>query len=191
MEVALQTRCTFSVLTSTAGLTDTANDTKDGLSQVVSDIAEVIKRRRKAGRHSGVVLISRQFIETLPEMEELKSAISAIVGPEAGPNPWQFPRFEEVEQQLPPVNIRPLFKRLPRVVQRSLIWRRDAAGKPLLPRDLEAERIIGRFVQQELRNSPGLRKGSQKVKASFAPRFHAMEITTSSPLPSAFDCAFG
>ena len=29
------------------------------------------------------------------------------------------------------------------------------------------------------------------MKASFAPRFHAMEITTSSPLPSAFDCAFG
>lgn len=193
LEVALQTRCTFSVLTSTAGMTD-ANEnetTKDGLSQVVSEISEVIRRRRKAGRHSGVVLISRQFIETLPEMDELKSAISSIVGPEVGPNPAQFPRFEEVEQQLPPANIRPLFKRLPRVVQRSLIWRRDAAGKPLLPRDLEAERIIGRFVQQELRSQPGLRKGGVKVKASFAPRFHAMEITTSSPLPSAFDCAFG
>lgn len=172
-------------------------------------------------------------------MEELKSAISQIVG-EA--TTMQMPRFEEVEQQLPPAVLRPLFKRLPRVVQKSLIWRRDAMGKPLLPRNLEAERIVGRFVQQELRSLPGIRK----VKATFAPRFHNMdagtdigdvfaecqtsmvfvpcvfksmfwgflcrylkghgrcprvlqtcwanslqEITTSSPLPSSFDCAFG
>lgn len=77
----------------------------------------------------------------------------------------------------------------------------SAAGKPLLPRDLEAakasiytygpwpcrsrspysvivggfqclgrlveERIIGRFVQQELRNSPGLRKASLPCILSF------------------------
>lgn len=35
--------------------------------QVVSEIGDVVRSRRKAGRHSGVVLISRQFIETLPE----------------------------------------------------------------------------------------------------------------------------
>lgn len=85
---------------------------------------------------SKVVLISRQFIETLPEMEELKMAISGIVGPE--PSPLQ-PRFEEVEQQLPATNLRPLFKRLPRVVQRSLIWRRDSRGPsdpPVRPVDV-------------------------------------------------------
>ena len=65
-----------------------------------------------------------------------------------------------MEQQLPPAYLRPLFKRLPRVVQKSLMWRRDAAGKPLLPRNLEAERIVGRFVQQELR---GHHSGARKA----------------------------
>eukprot|EP00913_Durusdinium_trenchii_P021127 g19851.t1 len=58
MEIALQTRCTYSVMTSKAGLdTDKAKDekaSKDGLSQVVSEIGDVVRSRRKAGRHSGV-----------------------------------------------------------------------------------------------------------------------------------------
>lgn len=42
MEVALQTRCTFSVLTSSAGVQEPEESSKDGLSQVVSDIAQAL-----------------------------------------------------------------------------------------------------------------------------------------------------
>ncbi|CAE6934863.1 pfp [Symbiodinium sp. CCMP2592] len=118
--------------------------------------------------------------------DQLKAEIAAIVKAEAADkNRQPFPT--EVDSRLKSDATKALFKRLPRFVQMSMIRNRDSSGLPVLPKDLEAERILGRFVQQELRNQPPVKK----VKATFAPRFHAMDLMTSSPLPSAFDCAFG
>ncbi|CAE7455666.1 pfp, partial [Symbiodinium necroappetens] len=159
---------------------------KETLTQTVNNLCEVVQSRRRSGRYSGVVLISRQLIETLPEMDQLKAEIAAIVKAEAADkNRQPFPT--EVDSRLKSDATKALFKRLPRFVQMSMIRNRDSSGLPVLPKDLEAERILGRFVQQELRNQPPVKK----VKATFAPRFHAMDLMTSSPLPSAFDCAFG
>eukprot|EP00439_Symbiodinium_sp_Y106_P034134 s2561_g4.t1 len=167
---------------------------KETLTQTVNNLCEVVQSRRRSGRYSGVVLISRQLLETLASdhfhctggQDQLKTEIAAIVKAEAADkNRQPFPT--EVDSRLKSDATKALFKRLPRFVQMSMIRNRDSSGLPVLPKDLEAERILGRFVQQELRNQPPVKK----VKATFAPRFHAMDLMTSSPLPSAFDCAFG
>lgn len=186
VEVALQTRSTFSVLTMGRQAHHISDSQKETLTQTVNNLCEVVQSRRRSGRYSGVVLISRQLLETLPEMDQLKTEIAAIVKAEAADkNRQPFPT--EVDSRLKSDATKALFKRLPRFVQMSMIRNRDSSGLPVLPKDLEAERILGRFVQQELRNQPPVKK----VKATFAPRFHAMDLMTSSPLPSAFDCAFG
>ncbi|CAE6920875.1 PFP-BETA1 [Symbiodinium natans] len=182
VEVALQTRSNFSVLTM-GRQAHHISDQKETLMQTVTNICEVVQSRRRSGRHSGVVLISRQLIETLPEMDQLKAEIAAIVKTEAADkNRQPFPT--EVDSRLKSDATKALFKRLPRFVQMNMIRSRDASGLPILPKDLEAERILGRFVQQELRLKPPIKK----VKATFAPRFHAMDLMTSSPLPQSEHC---
>ncbi|CAE6924093.1 PFP-BETA1 [Symbiodinium sp. CCMP2456] len=181
VEVALQTRSTFSVLTMGRQAHHISDSQKETLTQTVNNLCEVVQSRRRSGRYSGVVLISRQLIETLPEMDQLKAEIAAIVKAEAaGKNRQPFPT--EVDSRLKSDATKALFKRLPRFVQMSMIRNRDSSGLPVLPKDLEAERILGRFVQQELRNQPPVKK----VKATFAPRFHAMDLMTSSPLSTAY-----
>eukprot|EP00931_Biecheleriopsis_adriatica_P030672 TRINITY_DN18060_c0_g2_i1.p1 TRINITY_DN18060_c0_g2~~TRINITY_DN18060_c0_g2_i1.p1 ORF type:complete len:1048 (-),score=210.90 TRINITY_DN18060_c0_g2_i1:19-3162(-) len=193
MEVALQTRCTFSVLTMerrpATAHGSSGNEDRMSLEDAVAQLRQVIDRRRSVGRLSGVVLLSRQLIETLPEMDQLKNELAELVGDAEALAKGKPPSIQEVEKQLKHENTRALFKRLPRIVQMSLILQRDAAGMPLLPRDLEAERILGRFVQQELRKSA--ETSGERVKATFAPRFHTMELMSTSPLSSPFDCAFG
>lgn len=189
MEVALQTRCPVSVLTMEHRPTkDAAGETlqeRMSLQDAAERLKEVIERRRTMGRPSGVVLLSHHIIEMLPEMEKLKQELLELLGnvDAESVSSSKPPSIDEVGKNLEGEDTRELFKRLPRVVQMCLISNRDSMGMPLLPTDLEAERILGRFVQQELKAS--------SVKASFAPRFHSVDLMSNAPLPSPFDCAFG
>jgi len=174
IELALQTRCTFSVLTRGGrSLMDTVHRLRD-----------VVQRRREIGRRSGVVLLSRNLIETLKEMDMLREELLGILDSDAeaiAKRPPPTPK--DVEKRLEHEATKELFKRLPRVVQWSLILKRDSQGMPLLPIDLEGERILGRFVQQSVK--------AANSQAWFAPTFHNMVLMGNAPLPSPFDCAFG
>jgi len=172
MEVALRTRCTFSVRKAEAR----------SLKETVRRLEEVIERRYASGHHSGVVLLSRELIESLPEMETLRDELAAILRASSAAGLRPLSRHE-VEKKIQQEEALELFRRLPRAVQVSLISDTDSRGMPLLPTDLEAERILGRFVQQNM-------KAASNTHV-FAPRFHNMEFMTYAPLPSAFDCAFG
>mmetsp|Transcript_86553 Transcript_86553/g.242403 ORF Transcript_86553/g.242403 Transcript_86553/m.242403 type:complete len:1312 (-) Transcript_86553:80-4015(-) len=181
MEVALQTRCTFSVLT-TWGQSDVVKE-RMSLMDTVTNLTEVIERRRAIGRFSGAVLLSRNLIETLPAMRQLKEELLEIVGDAEDVARSKPPTPQQVEGQLSQ-ETRELFKRLPRVVRLSLLQKRDHEGMPLLPTGLEAERILGRFVQQSL-------KATMATTQTLAPRFHNMELMSNAYCPTSFDCAFG
>jgi len=189
MEVALQTRCNFSVLTMEKRRNeDGGEDERMSLKDTVDRLKEVVERRKVIGRPSGVVLLSKQVIETLPEMDILKKELVQVLGHAddgcPGKASGKLPTRHEVgEKLLQSTEAKELFKRLPRLVQSFLISNRDADGLPFLPTDLEPERILGRFVQQALKGS--------KSQAVIAPRFHATELMGSAPLSSAFDCAYG
>eukprot|EP00927_Polykrikos_kofoidii_P076426 TRINITY_DN73530_c0_g1_i1.p1 TRINITY_DN73530_c0_g1~~TRINITY_DN73530_c0_g1_i1.p1 ORF type:complete len:1421 (+),score=227.21 TRINITY_DN73530_c0_g1_i1:97-4359(+) len=163
------------------------------LMDAVKYIQHIIERRQKTGYRSGIVLLSSSLIATLPEMDALKQELLRITAAtESGPK-GKPPSFKDIEAQIENSSARELFKRLPRVVQMSLMQKRCCDGKPLLPKDLEPERILGRFVQQELKNS--LSKADRATEgyscSRFAPRFHAIEMMSCAPLPTVFDCSFG
>eukprot|EP00928_Gymnodinium_smaydae_P020275 TRINITY_DN17842_c0_g2_i2.p1 TRINITY_DN17842_c0_g2~~TRINITY_DN17842_c0_g2_i2.p1 ORF type:complete len:1219 (+),score=232.07 TRINITY_DN17842_c0_g2_i2:69-3725(+) len=184
MEVALQTRCTFSVLNGERRRR--ANDNVlEGISlaDTVARLRGVVERRRAGGRYSGLVLLGSELIKTLPEMQQLKLDLLEVLDSSDEPSRGKPPTLFQVEQKLTRASSKDLFKRMPRAVQMSLVNRRDKDGLPLLPRDLESHRILGRFLQQELRDA--------KCKSPFAPRFHVMELVSNAPLQSPFDCAFG
>lgn len=211
VEVALQTRCTATVLTaewreagpriaspappttSPAATASPAPPASEGaplermsLKATAERLRDVVERRRATGHLSGVVLLSRELVETLPEMDQLKQDLKDILdSDDLAPVSRRGSILNEVEHLLQRESSLALFKRLPRVAQSSLLQRRDASSMPLLPSDLESERILGRYVQEELKA-----KGAVKEE-SFAPRFHTMELMSNAPLPTPFDCAFG
>ncbi|CAK0904201.1 unnamed protein product [Prorocentrum cordatum] len=187
MEVALETRCTFTVFNRhRSGQQVTMRETVDRL-------VKGVQRRREIGRPSGVVLISGQFLAQLPEMAVLKAEILEICGDAAlddsvGRRTSTMPlALEEVEGQLRDEGAKTLFAHLPRAAQMSLIRERDSSGMPALP-EVEVERILGRFVQKEVEEDS---RGAASPQHTFAPRFHAVELMCNAPLPSNFDCAFG
>eukprot|EP00929_Paragymnodinium_shiwhaense_P032391 TRINITY_DN17951_c0_g2_i5.p1 TRINITY_DN17951_c0_g2~~TRINITY_DN17951_c0_g2_i5.p1 ORF type:complete len:1420 (-),score=249.07 TRINITY_DN17951_c0_g2_i5:49-4308(-) len=204
VEVALQIRATFSV--ATGGLTEagTASETPSGEGQIrlmdaVKQLQEVIEQRRSIGHRAGVVLLSRSLIEALREMDTLKDGILQITREEQQKNSTRSPgekakppSMTDIEKRIEDQDARELFKRLPRAVQMSLVQRRDSDGRPLLPVDLEPERILGRFVQQEVKSKmTHADDKDNKFTDKFAPRFHALELMSSSPLPTPLDCALG
>jgi len=185
IEVGLQTRCAQVLLTK-GGLHDTGTSR---LMDEVNHIRRVIQRRAEMGRRSGGVLLSRKMIETLPEMDELKNELLDILGTADEAKKAKPPTSSEVQSSLQQESTKVLFKRLPRFVKQSLLSRRDSSGLPLLPTNLEGERIIGRFVQQELQESWAA--GTTGTQIHFAPRFHHFELMSSPLLPTQFDCTFG
>jgi len=159
MEVSLSIRATLCIAT------EQIVCQKISLQDVISQVADLVIERRKRGRYSGVVVMSDGFVSHHPDIINLRKDI------------------EENDQNISEQSLKVL-QLLPESVQRSLLYKRDAKNKTVLP-FIKTERFLGDAVASELE------KRGISGASNFSPRCHYMGRESGCCIPSPFDCNLG
>ena len=151
------------------------------LSEIVDDVAGVIRRRAENGRNYGVCLIPEGLIEFIPEMRRLIDALNQVL---AGPDAPSSADPDPIAQRLPPAE-RQLFDALPGVVREQLVADRDAHGNVQVSR-IDTERLL--ILEVEARIAAWKRAGL--FPAKFAVQGHFFGYEGRCALPSDFDADY-
>jgi diphosphate-dependent phosphofructokinase len=137
------------------------------LSQIVSDIAQLIIDRKNAGKEYGIVLLPEGLIEFIPEFKEMIAACNKLLG--AGKEPHQI-------KDLLAEPHRSFFCSLPEKIQQQLVLDRDPHGNVQVSQ-IETDLLILDLVKREL--------DQRKVK--FHGQNHFFGYEGRSCFPSNFD----
>jgi len=116
------------------------------LDQVADAVAEIVRRRARAGRSYGVCLVPEGLIEFVPEMRRLIAELNGIVGAAAGGAPvpgeeWAVARLSPPAAQT--------FGRLPAAIRAQLLLDRDAHGNVQVSQ-IDTERLVVELVSQRV-----------------------------------------
>lgn len=146
LETALQTRPAYTVIS------EEVLEKKMSLSQVISNIAEVVKVRAEKGINHGLVLIPEGFIEFIPEMQNMLSQMDEIIGHNmeafaqmnvADKREFMFSNFDE--------DTKKLYAELPNSIQEMLLLDRDSHGNlPLsqIPTESLVIEMVGARIKE-------------------------------------------
>jgi pyrophosphate--fructose-6-phosphate 1-phosphotransferase len=145
---------------------------RQSLRAIVTQIAELISKRAKQGKHWGVILIPEGIIEFIPEMAELTKELSTLLAKRP-----QL-RVEEIGPLLQE-SMQSLFLSLPAEIQQQLILDRDPHGNVRVS-SIQSEILLETLVQDELRSSG----------VSFSSVHHFLGYEGRAAFPSNFDCNY-
>lgn len=143
---------------------------KQSLSQIITEIVDLIVQRKQAGKEYGVLLLPEGLIEFIPEIRGLISLLNQLLAKE--------PKPELALTQLGEEN-RSLFFSLPEKIQKQLLFERDPHGNIQVSK-IDTEQFILELVEKELKE--------KNIKINSAAHFFGYEGR--SCLPSNFDANY-
>jgi 6-phosphofructokinase 1 len=151
-----------------------ANSTS--LQEIVTNIADLVEEREKAGKRHGVVLLPEGLIDFIPEFKPLIAEINEVLATGAAP--------DEVTNKLTDTNKKTMLF-LPKTIQEQLLLDRDPHGNVQVAK-IESERLLGLAVEKEL----GMRCMSGTYNGKFEAQYHYFGYEGRCALPSDFDCTY-
>lgn len=173
LECALQTRinCCF--------IGEEVQEKKMTLSQITSQVADIICKRASLGKHYGVVLVPEGLIEFIPEMNVLISEINEILSEEVTGDiaAYVLGKLTEVSRNL--------FNILPDAIAEQLLLDRDPHGNVQVAK-IDTEKLIILMLKAELAN----RDQANNVAARFKPQSHYFGYEGRCAIPSNFDSQY-
>jgi pyrophosphate--fructose-6-phosphate 1-phosphotransferase len=115
------------------------------LSQITSQVADIIVKRASLGKHYGVVLVPEGLIEFIPEMNVLISEINEILSEEVTGDiaAYVCGKLTEVSRNL--------FNILPDAIAEQLLLDRDPHGNVQVAK-IDTEKLIILMLKAELAN---------------------------------------
>lgn len=131
-----------------------------GLYQIVGEIADLVCRRKEAGKEYGVVLIPEGLIEFMPEIRSLIGELNAQKLSEKG---------------------KALFSELPEAVQKQLTLEKDPHGNVQVSQ-IQTEVLLMEFVRRELKK--------RNFKGKFSAQEHFLGYEGRACMPSNFDANY-
>jgi len=135
------------------------------LGDITKDIADLITKRKEAGKSYGIILIPEGLIEFIPEMRKLIQEISSLKTPPEGLSP---------ESQH-------CFNQLPESIQKQMLFERDPHGNVPLS-FIETEKLLSCMVEEELK-----RRG---YPHPFYPLHHFFGYEGRCSFPTPFDARY-
>jgi len=150
------------------------------LSDVVSEISDLICQRADQEKDFGTVLIPEGIIEFLADVKGLIQELNKLLAKDS----VQAQKLIEVEQALSE-SAKSCLKLMPEEIQLQLLMDRDSHGNVQVSK-IETERLFIALVQEELKKRK--EKGSYKGKFSPQPIFCGYEGRAA--LPSNFDATY-
>jgi len=172
LECALSTRANYALLGEEVAAK------KLTLSQVTSDICDMICKRADMGKNYGVVLIPEGLVEFIPEISVLIKELNILLAHKESVS------VDEVLKGLTP-HSKECFASFPEVIQKQLLLGRDPHGNVQLSL-IETEKLLSETVARELerRKVKGLHKGK------FNPIQHFFGYEGRAVMPSNFDAHY-
>ncbi len=159
-------------------------ENKSTLSQVVSDLVDLVEKRSKSGKEYGLVLIPEGIVEFMPDVQLLIAELSDAMSKYSE----EFEAASEITKKISLVSTwlqaqsKELFLDLPKSVQEQLIADRDPHGNVQVSK-IETEKLLGWMVETELKE----RKSASKF--NFQPHFFGYEGRCAPP--TNFDANYG
>lgn len=149
------------------------------LSQITSQVADIIVKRASLGKHYGVVLVPEGLIEFIPEMNVLISEINEILSEEVTGDiaAYVCGKLTEVSRNL--------FNILPDAIAEQLLLDRDPHGNVQVAK-IDTEKLIILMLKAELAN----RDQANNVAARFKPQSHYFGYEGRCAIPSNFDSQY-
>ncbi|MDE3046661.1 MAG: diphosphate--fructose-6-phosphate 1-phosphotransferase [Verrucomicrobiota bacterium] len=139
------------------------------LAEIVRQIADLVRKRKQAGKEYGVILVPEGLIEFMPEVKQLISELNKILAEGKPP--------AAVESLLADAQ-RQTFRLLPEKIQQQLLFDRDPHGNVQVSQ-IATEELLIELVKRELKD----------LKWSAQPHFFGYEGRCC--LPSNFDANYG
>lgn len=131
-----------------------------GLYEIVGQIADLVCRRKEAGKEYGVVLVPEGLIEFMPEIKSLIGELNAQKLSEKG---------------------KALFSELPEAVQKQLTLEKDPHGNVQVSQ-IHTEVLLMEFVKKELKK--------RSFKGKFSAQEHFLGYEGRACMPSNFDANY-
>lgn len=139
------------------------------LSQITSDIADIVQKRAAAGKNYGLVLIPEGLIEFIPEVKQLISELNEMLS-----------KGGDVISSLSPAS-KQAYSSLPESIQKQLLLDRDPHGNVQVSH-INTEALFAETVKLELER--------RRFEGKFSPVLHFFGYEGRSGLPSNFDAQY-
>ena len=181
LECALQTQPNYAIIS------EEVEENKTSLTEIVSDIADVVVKRAANNENFGVVLVPEGLIEFIPEMGALISELNDLLAEKAD----YYDTLNTFEEQSEFINKNLskdssyVFSSLPNNIQRQLLMDRDPHGNVQVSR-IETEILLIEMVESRLKEL----KSEGKYKGSFSHQHHFFGYEGRCAFPSNFDADY-
>ena len=164
----------------------------ESLPDIVRRIADLVVDRAQLGKNYGCVLIPEGLLAHVSAYKHLIQELNVIFreSMKGDDRVKMFDQFyhddNKARELLTPWSYS-LFITLPDFMKRQIIYNQEFGGADINFSQLETERLIAYFVDQELKK----RKKAKQYNGSFAPVTHFFGYQGRSAHPSSFDCSLG
>lgn len=182
--------CTLQNHPNVAIISEEVAQQKHTLSQIASNIADIVCMRAEEGKNYGVVLVPEGLLEFIPEFKQLIRELNILLAKGSAHSHY----IEELSTDKERAGYicghldeasRRCFETIPHRIQQQLLMDRDPHGNVRVSQ-IDTEQIIIAAVKNELfwRHEKGKYNGSFKVQG------HFMGYEGRSGFPSNFDCKY-
>eukprot|EP00884_Botryococcus_braunii_P012505 jgi/Botrbrau1/21255/Bobra.39_2s0048.1 len=151
-----------------------------GLSDIVSQLSDIVAARAQRGMNYGVVLIPEGLIEHIPEMNVLIRQLNEILANEQ----HNVTDVQAIASQLEGKS-RQVFEKLPLSIRLELLLERDPHGNVQVAR-IETEKLLQKMLEDELAERKA--QGTFRGKFACVPHYFGYEGRCS--LPTNFDATY-
>lgn len=144
------------------------------LSQITTELTDVIEKRAEMGKNYGVILVPEGLVEFIPEMKELIAELNHLAAGEGEL------RVDEVAAKLGG-SAKSCFASLPEEIQKQLLLDRDPHGNVQVSM-IETEKLLISAVKKELEK--------RSFKGAFSAQGHFFGYEGRAGYPSNFDTRY-